>query len=79
MQAKIKHKDGVYYSPVFAVSLTLSRGKAVVFDRSFTQLIVVDIFKDRYSVLFTDYNADDFASMSPHSSHIGTIEIFLQR
>lgn len=65
MQAKIKHKDGVYYSPVFAVSQMNYRNKAVVFDRSFTQLIVVDIFKDRYSLLFTDYNADDFCINEP--------------
>ncbi len=62
MIAKIMTNDCVYSSPVFAVSLKHHNTKAVVFDSSFSELIVVDIFKrDRYKILFTDFQADDFA------------------
>ncbi len=62
MIAKIMHNNIVYYSPVFAVSMKVNDCKAVVFDSSFSQLIVLTIFKDiSYNILFMDYNTDSFS------------------
>lgn len=62
MIAKVLHNNSVYYSPVFAVSIKGNNCKAVVFDSSFSQLIVLTIFKDtRYNILFMDYNTDNFS------------------
>lgn len=56
------HNNSVYYSPVFAVSIKTNNRKAVVFDSSFSQLIVLTIFRDaRYNILFMDYNTDNFS------------------
>lgn len=56
------HNNSVYYSPVFAVSMKVNDCKAVVFDSSFSQLIVLTIFKDiGYGILFMDYNTDNFS------------------
>ena len=61
MLAKVMHNNSVYYSPVFAVSIKRNNCKAVVFDSSFSQLIVLNIFKDgRYNILFMDYNTENF-------------------
>ena len=58
MFAKILHNNSVYDSPVFAHS----NNKAIVFDSSFTKLIVVDIFQwNRYTVLFMNYDTENFA------------------
>lgn len=62
MLAKVLHNNSVYYSPVFAVSIKTNNCKAVVFDSSFSQLIVLTIFGDnRYKILFMDYNTDNFS------------------
>lgn len=62
MIAKILHNNSVYYSPVFAVSIKRNNCKAVVFNSSFSQLIVLTIFRDsRYNILFMDYNTDNFS------------------
>jgi len=62
MLAKVLHNNSVYYSPVFAVSIKRNDYKAVVFDRSFSQLIVLTIFRNaRYNILFMDYNTDNFS------------------
>lgn len=62
MIAKVLHRDGVYYSPVFAVSLRNHYYKAVVFDSALKELTVVDIYKDmKHTVLFMDFDTDDFA------------------
>jgi hypothetical protein len=62
MFAKILHNDSVYYSPVFAVSMKYSNNKAVVFDDSFTKLIVVDIFRNnQYTTFFMNYDTEDFS------------------
>lgn len=62
MFAKILHNNSVYDSPVFAVSMKHSNNKAIVFDSSFTKLIVVDIFQwNRYTVLFMNYDTEHFA------------------
>ena len=62
MIAKIMHNNSVYYSPVFALSIKTNNCKAVVFDSSFSQLLVVSIFKDvRYNILFMDYNTEKFS------------------
>ena len=56
MLAKIMHNNSVYYSPVFAVSIKRNNCKAVVFDSSFSQLIVLHIFQGtRYNILFAQY------------------------
>ena len=62
MIAKVLHNNSVYYSPVFAVSTKRNNCKAVVFNSSFSQLIVLTIFRDaRYNILFMDYNTDNFS------------------
>lgn len=62
MIAKVIHNNSVYYSPVFAVSMKRNDCKAVVFDSSFSQLIVLSIFEEnRYNILFMDYNTDNFS------------------
>ena len=62
MLAKILHNNSVYYSPVFAVSTKRNSYKAVVFNSSFSQLIVLTIFRDAcYNILFMDYNTDNFS------------------
>ena len=62
MLAKILHKNSVYYSPVFAVSIKRNDCKAVVFDSTFSELVVLTIFRDtRYNILFMDYNTDNFS------------------
>ena len=62
MIAKVLHNNSVYYSPVFAVSIKRNNCKAVVFNSSFSQLIVLTIFRDaRYNILFMDYNTDNFS------------------
>ena len=62
MIAKVLHNNSVYYSPVFAVSIKRNNCKAVVFYSSFSQLIVLTIFRDaRYNILFMDYNTDKFS------------------
>ena len=62
MFAKILHNDSIYYSPVFAVSMKYSNKKAVVFDDSFTKLIVVDVFRNnQYTTLFMNYDTEDFS------------------
>ena len=62
MLAKVMYNNSVYYSPVFAVSIKTNNCKAVVFDSSFSQLIVLHIFKDnRHNILFMDYNTDNFS------------------
>lgn len=62
MFAKVLHDDTVYYSPVFAVHAKYPINKAVVFDSSFTQLIVVKLFhRDKYNVLFLDCDDTEFA------------------
>ncbi len=62
MLAKILSNDSIYYSPVFAISLKRMHGQAVVFDSTFSQLIVVDIFdKHQYKLFFMDYNTDGYA------------------
>ena len=62
MIAKVIHNNSVYYSPVFAVSMKRNDCKAVVFDSSFSQLIVLTIFEEtRYNILFMDYNTDNFS------------------
>ena len=61
MIAKVIHNGSVYYSPVFAVSMKYPRPKAVIFDSSFSKLIIVDVFKNsQYMVLFMDYEAEHF-------------------
>lgn len=62
MLAKILHNNSVYYSPVFAVSITRNDSKAVVFDSTFSELVVLTIVRDtRYNILFMDYNTDNFS------------------
>lgn len=62
MFAKIKHDNSVYYSPVFAVSLKYAKCHAIVFDHTFSQLIVIEVFKgNKYTALFMDYNTDNFS------------------
>ena len=62
MLAKILHNNSVYYSPVFAVSIKRNDCKAVVFDSTFSELVVLTIFRDtRYNILFMDYNTDNFS------------------
>lgn len=62
MFAKILHNDSIYYSPVFAVSMKYSYSKAVVFDESYTELIVVDIYRDnQYTTFFMNYDTEDFS------------------
>ena len=62
MIAKIVHNDSIYYSPVFAVSTKYRKMKAVVFDSSFSQLIVIDVFKNnKYFMFFMDYDVDGFS------------------
>ncbi len=62
MIAKVLYNNSVYYSPVFAVSIKRNNCKAVVFDSSFSQLIVLTIFRDvRYNILFMDYNTEKFS------------------
>ena len=62
MIAKVLHNNSVYYSPVFAVSIKRNNCKAVVFNSSFSQLIVLTIFRNaRYNILFMDYNTDNFS------------------
>ena len=61
MLAKIIHNDNVYYSPVFAVSMKYPC-KAIVFDSSFNELIVVEICKNnRYTVLFMNFDTANFS------------------
>ena len=61
MLAKILSNGCVYHSPVFAVSMKYP-SKAVVFDSSFSELIVVDVCRDdKYTVLFIDFDTDDFS------------------
>lgn len=61
MLAKVLSRGSVYHSPVFAVSMK-HPVKVVVFDSSFTELIVVEVFRtNRYSVLFMNLDAGDFA------------------
>jgi hypothetical protein len=62
MLAKVLHNNSVYYSPVFAVSIKGNNCEAVVFDSTFSQLIVLTIFRDTsYNILFMDYNTDKFS------------------
>lgn len=62
MIAKILSEDCVYYSPVFAVSINGTKNNAVVFDSTFSRLIVVDIFKkSQYTILFTNYDTEHFS------------------
>ena len=62
MIAKVMHNNSVYYSPVFAVSIKRNNCNAVVFDNSFSKLIVKTIFKDtHYNILFMDHNTDNFS------------------
>ena len=62
MLAKIMHKNGVYYSPVFAVSTSYPNSKVVVFDPSFSYLTVVSLFREvTYTTLLVNYNTNNFA------------------
>lgn len=61
MIAKVMYNNSVYYSPVFAIYIKRNNSKAVIFDSSFSQLIVVTIFRNRnYNVLFMDYDTNEF-------------------
>ncbi|MBQ2805007.1 MAG: hypothetical protein IJF10_03920 [Clostridia bacterium] len=61
MLAKILSDGRVYHSPVFAVSMKYPC-QAVVFDSSFSELIVVDVFRDnKYTLLFLNFDTDGFS------------------
>ena len=67
MFAKIMDGDMVYYSPVFAVSMKRHKFKAIVFDHSFTQLIVVDVFhSNTYNIFFMDFDDTGFSIIKDH-------------
>lgn len=78
MIAKVMHNNSVYYSPVFAVSFKMGNSKVVVFDSSFSQLIVVPISKgQRYTTLFMDYNTENFSiNEESFKSYWGNRNIF---
>ena len=74
MIAKVLHNNSVYYSPVFAVSIKRNDCKAVVFDSTFSELVVLTIFRDTfYNILFIIVI---LRLKKKDSNHIGTIETF---
>lgn len=62
MIAKVLNDNNIYYSPVFAVYYNHCDPKAIILNNTFSELIVIDIWKnDKFSILFTDYNYDNFS------------------
>lgn len=59
--AKVMNNNKIYITPVFAVCLNRMESKVVVFDDSFSELIVIDLYKKyRNAVLFIKYDYSDF-------------------
>lgn len=60
--AKVMNNNKIYITPVFAVYLNRMESKVVVFDDSFSELIVIDLYKKyRNAVLFMKYDYSDFS------------------
>ena len=62
MKAKVLLNNTTYITPVFALSLKVGNVKAIVFDPSYSKLIVVDVFKDvTYTSILLDHDTTNFA------------------
>ncbi len=61
MIAKIRNKSKIYDSVVFAVSYKFRRSKVVVFDETYSKLIVLSYsWNSEIDVMFTNYDSNDY-------------------
>ena len=61
MIAKIRNKDKVYDSVVFAVSYKYRKSKVIVFDETYTKLIVLNYsWNSEIEVMFTNYDTENY-------------------
>ena len=61
MIAKIRNKDKVYDSVVFAVSYKSRKSKVIVFDETYTKLIVLNyLWNSEIDVMFTNYDTENY-------------------
>ena len=61
MIAKIRNKDKIYDSVVFAFSYNHRKSKVVVFDETYSKLIVINYsWNSNVSIMFTNYDCENY-------------------